>query len=47
MMAHYFKKQEEMKKLADEDEDDYLHSSWANPSQLKNQLRGTNHIRPF
>ncbi|OQS02013.1 hypothetical protein THRCLA_05579 [Thraustotheca clavata] len=47
MMAHYFKKQEELKKLAEEDEDDYLHSSWANPSALKNQLRGTNNIRPF
>ncbi|OQR98902.1 hypothetical protein ACHHYP_07617 [Achlya hypogyna] len=47
MMAHYFKKQEELKKLADEDEDDYLHSSWANPSALKNQLRGTNNLRPF
>ncbi|RHY86546.1 hypothetical protein DYB35_002267 [Aphanomyces astaci] len=47
MMAHYFKKQEELKKLADEDDDAYLHSSWANPSQLKNSLRGTNNIRPF
>ncbi|CAK4079836.1 unnamed protein product [Aphanomyces euteiches] len=47
MMAHYFKKQEEMKQLADEDDDAYLHSSWANPSQLKNHLRGTNNIRPF
>ncbi|KAF0694750.1 Aste57867_14426 [Aphanomyces stellatus] len=47
MMAHYFKKQEELKKLADEDDDAYLHSSWANPSQLKNHLRGTNNIRPF
>lgn len=41
MMAHYFKKQEEMKKLAENDEDDYLHSSWANPNRLKNSLHGT------
>ena len=40
MMAHYFKKQEEMKKLATNDEDDYLHSAWANSSSLKNSLHG-------
>lgn len=47
MMAFYFKKQEEMKALAEADAEDYLHSSWANPSALKNQLRGTGNIRPF
>lgn len=47
MMAHYFAKQEEMKKLSQADDDDYLTSSWANPSAMKNQLRGTSNIRPF
>lgn len=47
MMAHYFKKQEELKALAEADADDYLHSSWANPSALKQSLRGTTNIRPF
>jgi hypothetical protein len=40
MMAFYFKKQEEMKKLADSSEDEYLHSSWADPKQLQRSLRG-------
>merc|ERR1719218_404025 len=40
MMAHYFKKQEELKKLATNDEDDYLNSAWANSRGLKNSLHG-------
>jgi len=47
MMAHYFKKQEELKALAEADDDDFHGSSWANPSQLKQSLRGTGTIRPF
>jgi len=41
MMAHYFKRNEEMKKLAENDDDDFLNSSWANPSGLKNRLQGS------
>ena len=40
MMAFYFKKQEEEKRLADNSEDEYLHSSWADPRQLQRSLRG-------
>eukprot|EP01036_Dinobryon_divergens_P023920 gene23920-32318_t len=40
MMAFYFKKQEEMKRMAESNEDDYLHSSWADPKQLQRSLRG-------
>jgi len=40
MMAHYFKKQEEAKALAEADEDDYLNSSWANPRAMKESLHG-------
>lgn len=40
MMAHYFKRQEELKSLAESNDDDYLHSSWADSSQLKNSLQG-------
>lgn len=47
MMAHYFKKQEEIKKCNEADEEEYLHSSWANPAEMKNQMRGTLNIRPF
>eukprot|EP01031_Cornospumella_fuschlensis_P030366 gene30366-36690_t len=45
MMAYYFKKQEEYKKMAENSEDDYLHSSWADPKQLQKSLRGQGDIR--
>lgn len=38
MMAYYYKKQEEHKKLEAEPEDTYINSSWANPGNLKEQL---------
>jgi hypothetical protein len=40
MMAHYYKKQEEMKRIQTNDEDEYLHSAWANSNSLKYQLHG-------
>ena len=45
MEAFYFKRQEELKKLADADDDDYLNSEWADPSGMKKNLQGLNHIR--
>lgn len=45
MMAFYFKKQEEMKKLAESNEDEYLHSAWADPKQLQRSLRNQGTIR--
>jgi len=45
MMAFYFKKQEEMKALAENDEDDYLNSSWADPKALQRGLRGQGNVR--
>lgn len=39
-MAMYHKKQEELKKIESNNEDDYAHSSWANPNNLKNNLIG-------
>ena len=45
MMAHYFKKQEELKKLADSSEDDYLHSAWADPKQMQRAMRGQGNIK--
>lgn len=45
MMAHFFKKQEEMKQMAESSEDDYLHSSWADPKQLQRSLRGQGNIK--
>lgn len=40
MMAFYFKKQEEAKLLAENSDDEYLFSSWADPKQLQRSLRG-------
>mmetsp|Transcript_21070 Transcript_21070/g.25625 ORF Transcript_21070/g.25625 Transcript_21070/m.25625 type:complete len:284 (+) Transcript_21070:167-1018(+) len=45
MMAHYFKKQEQMKRLAEDNEDQFMNSSWANSSALKQSLNGTGSIR--
>lgn len=44
MMAWYFKKQEEQKALADDKEDQYLSTSWADPKALKRDLLGTSNI---
>merc|ERR1719181_1939792 len=44
MIAHYHKKQAEAEKMALEDEDAYLHSSWANPKSLKNSFSGVGDI---
>jgi cilia- and flagella-associated protein 298 len=40
MMAFYFKKQEEQKALAENSEDDYLNSVWADPKALQRNMRG-------
>ena len=40
MMAMYYKKQEEIKKLEENNEDDYLNSKWADPKNLKNSMHG-------
>ena len=45
MMAFYFKKQEEMKSLAESNEDDYLHSTWADPKQLQRSLQGQSNVK--
>lgn len=41
MMAWYFKKQEEEKALAENADDWYLSSAWADPRALKTSLNGT------
>ncbi len=45
MMAHYFKRQEELKRLGEADEDDYLNSEWADTKQMKRSLQGLGNIR--
>ena len=44
MMAFYYKKQEEAKRAAENDEDTYLQSDWANPKALKSSLIGASSI---
>ena len=43
-MAWYFKKQEEEKKLADDNEEGYLNAKWADPKALKRELLGATSI---
>jgi hypothetical protein len=45
MMAFYHKKQEELKKLQDDEDDSHLGSGWADPRQLKGHLQGTGDTR--
>ena len=45
MVAHYFKRQEELKRLADADDDDYLNSQWADSKEMKINLQGLDHIK--
>jgi len=40
MMSHYYKKQEDNKKLETDEDDSYLDSQWANPKSLKQSLVG-------
>ena len=37
-MSKYHKKQEELKKIESNNEDDYANSAWANPNNLKSYL---------
>jgi len=47
MIAFYHKKQTEAEQMAMEDEDAYLHSSWANPKALKNHFTGIGDVKGF
>lgn len=40
MLAFYYKKQEEAKKLEEDNDDAYLESKWADPKGLKGELHG-------
>lgn len=45
MLSYYHKKQEEMKKLEEDNEDQYLNSAWANSNNMKAAMHGTGEIR--
>lgn len=44
IMLHKYRRQEEVKKLADDEDDSYLDSKWANSTKLKQQLHGVEDI---
>ena len=44
MMAHYFKRNEEMKRLAEAEDDDYLNSQWADSKEMKKKLQGLSNL---
>ena len=45
MAAFYFKRQEELKTLAQADEDDYLNAEWADPHGMKRGLQGLGDVK--
>ncbi|KPI87382.1 hypothetical protein ABL78_3570 [Leptomonas seymouri] len=45
LMQHYYRKQEEMKKLVEDEDISFGNSGWANPQNLKNQLQGIDSVR--
>lgn len=45
MMSYWFKKQEEAKKLVEDEDISYGNSRWADPQGLKSELTGTNQIK--
>lgn len=40
LMTHFYRKQEEMKKVVEDDDISFANSEWANPHGLKKQLNG-------
>lgn len=44
LMLHAYRKQEELKKLDQDDDDNYLNSSWADSGNMKRSVHGLNTI---
>lgn len=44
MMMQAYRRQEEMKRLEQDDDDGYLDSTWSNNNSLKSQMHGMNNI---
>lgn len=45
LMTHFYRKQEEMKKVIHDEDVTYGNSEWANPHGLKNQLQGMDGVQ--
>lgn len=44
MMVHAYRRQEELKKLENDDDDNYLNSEWADSGKLKRAFHGMENI---
>lgn len=45
LMLQQYRRQEELKQLHEDDDDQYLNASWADNSQIKRQLQGVENIK--
>lgn len=45
LMLHQYRRQEELKQLGEDDDDQYLNSSWADNSNFKNQVHGVQNVK--
>ena len=45
MLQFYHRKQEEQKKLEEDNEDQFMNSAWADNRNMKAQMHGTGQIR--
>lgn len=45
MMMHAYRRQEELKRLEQDDDDSYLNSSWSNNMSLKSQMQGIGDVK--
>lgn len=45
LMLQQYRRQEELKRLEENDDDQYLNSSWADNSQMKRQLHGVQNVQ--
>jgi hypothetical protein len=45
MLEHYHKRNEELKRLADNEEDEYMNSAWADPQNMARELQGLGSVR--
>ena len=45
MLEHYHKRNEELKRLADNEDDEYMNSAWADPQNMARELQGLGSVR--
>ena len=45
MLEYHHKRQEDLKRLAENDEDEYMNSAWADPKNMKRDLQGLGAVR--